>query len=44
MCKYNLVEEGWIPCLMGDGTRESFGLRDVLVRAPDIREIFHESP
>ncbi|MEJ5330683.1 MAG: type I-E CRISPR-associated protein Cse1/CasA [Desulfobaccales bacterium] len=41
---FNLVDEPWIPCLMPDNRLQEFGLLEVLVRAPEIREIFHSSP
>lgn len=41
---FNLIDEPWIPCLMPDNRLQEFGLLEVLVRAPEIREIFHSSP
>lgn len=41
---FNLIDEPWIPCLMPDNRFQEFGLQEVLVRAPEIREIFHSSP
>lgn len=41
---FNLIEEPWIPCLLPDNRTEEFGLREVLTRAHEIREIFHPSP
>ena len=41
---FNLIDEPWIPCAMLNGSRQTFGLRDVLVRAQDIAEINGESP
>lgn len=47
--QFNLVDEGWIPCIMSGPEppverRRTFGLRDVLVHAPDIQEISDPSP
>ncbi|NLX22435.1 MAG: type I-E CRISPR-associated protein Cse1/CasA [Phycisphaerae bacterium] len=41
---FNLIDEPFIPCLMADGTQRDWGLRDVLTRAPEIREVRDESP
>lgn len=41
---FNLIDEPWIPCLMPDNRLQEFGLWEVLVRAPEIREISHPSP
>ncbi|MBM4285878.1 MAG: type I-E CRISPR-associated protein Cse1/CasA [Deltaproteobacteria bacterium] len=41
---FNLIEEPWIPCLLPDSRTREFGLLEVLVRSPEIREIFHPSP
>ena len=41
---FNLLDEPWIPCTMLDGRLESWGLRGVLERSPDIAEIRGESP
>ena len=45
MSKFNLIEEPWIPCLMikSNEIRE-FGLRDVLLKASEIKEIVDNSP
>jgi CRISPR system Cascade subunit CasA len=42
---FNLIEKAWIPCLLpgGEIPRE-LGIRDVLVRAAEIREIVDASP
>lgn len=45
MPSYNLVEEPWIPCVMvADGSVREFGLSDVLLRSPEVRELSHSSP
>ncbi len=42
---FNLLDERWIPCVMDeDGRAGEFGLREVLARAPEIREIADPSP
>lgn len=41
---FNLIDEPWIPCLMPNTCLQEFGLQEVLLRAPEIREIFHTSP
>ena len=41
---FNLVSQGFIPCLFPDGRRELLGLRDTLARAHEIREIRDDSP
>jgi len=45
MPSFNLVDEKWIPCLMApDGKPQELGIKDTLVRAHEIREIFDPSP
>ena len=44
MAAFNLLDESWVPCTMLDGRAESWGLRDLLVRAQDIAEIRGDSP
>ena len=44
MPSFNLACEKWIPCVMPNGKRDKFGLRDVLVHAHEINEIFDPSP
>ncbi len=45
MSSFNLVDQGWIPCVPLDGrTAVSLSLRDVFGRATDVREIVHASP
>ena len=41
---FNLLEEPWIPCIMLDGRMEQLSLRDTLVQAHTIREIYTDSP
>jgi len=44
MYSFNLVTEKWIPCILPDGTREDKSIREALIDAPEIQEIFDESP
>ena len=45
MPSFDLVDEPWIPCIMGaDGSSAELGLLEVLGRAPDIREVVDASP
>jgi CRISPR system Cascade subunit CasA len=45
MFRFDLVDEGWIPCVLADGGRlECLGLRETLRRAPEIREVADGSP
>jgi len=41
---YNLVDEGFIPCVFPDGRRRELGLRETLASAHEIREIRDDSP
>lgn len=41
---FNLIDEPWLPCIRADGKAEQLSLRDALVRAHEIRELFDESP
>lgn len=42
---FNLIDEAWIPCVMADeGAARLLGLREVLIRAPAIREVADPSP
>jgi CRISPR system Cascade subunit CasA len=41
---FNLVDEPWIPCLLPDHRAKEFGLREVLARAHEVKEIFHSLP
>lgn len=43
--RFNLVDERWIPCTwLRNGRRDELGLRDVLIHAPELREIDDPSP
>lgn len=44
MDPFNLVDEPWIPCLLSSGDRRDLGLRDTLIRAREVREIYDPSP
>src|SRR5262245_6008272 len=44
MPSFNLLEEGWIPCVMSDGEARELSLRNALIEADRIREIFDTSP
>lgn len=44
MPRFDLVEEGWLPCVLADGSRQDFGLREALVRAHEVRELADPSP
>lgn len=41
---FSLVEEGWIPCRLSDGTLRELGIRETLSRAHEIREVTDPSP
>lgn len=41
---FNLIDKSWIPVLTKNGTIEDVGLRDLLARAHELREIAHDSP
>lgn len=41
---YNLLHEGWLPCLDQDGQAAELGLRDALVRAHELRALNGDSP
>jgi CRISPR system Cascade subunit CasA len=41
---YNLIEEPFIPCVQLDGQTAEYGLRDVLIKAPEIAELRDGSP
>ncbi|MCL6622975.1 MAG: type I-E CRISPR-associated protein Cse1/CasA, partial [Syntrophobacterales bacterium] len=42
--RFNLIDEPWIPCILPNNRIIHLGLLDTLVRAREIREIFHPSP
>jgi CRISPR system Cascade subunit CasA len=44
MNSYDLIEQPWIECLDGSGKRVTLGLRNVLLQAPTLRGLAHESP
>ena len=41
---FNLIDEGFIPCVMEDGTRRDLGIRETLEQAHHILEIRDDSP
>jgi len=41
---FDLVNEGWIPCVMPDGRVRELGLLPTLANAPSIRELHDPSP
>lgn len=41
---FQLITEAWIPCLLPGRRSQAYGLLEVLVRAPDIVDIYHPSP
>lgn len=44
MPSFDLVDVGWIPCVLADGTPQELGLRDTLLRAHEIRALADPSP
>jgi len=44
MAEFNLIDEPWIPCIDLDNKRVEYGIRDTLLKAQDLREIYDESP
>ena len=45
MPEFNLVDQPWIPCLQRDGGKpQELSLRDTLIGAHEIRELFDNSP
>jgi CRISPR system Cascade subunit CasA len=44
LTEFNLIDEPWIPCTMGDGGRELLGIREALARAPAVAEVRGDSP
>ena len=41
---FNLIDQPWIPCTMLDGSHTELSLRETLLQAHEIREIFDQSP
>lgn len=41
---FNLLDEEWIPCVMASGEPRELSLRDTLVEAGQVREVFDSSP
>lgn len=41
---FNLIDQGWIPCMMEDGHSSELGLRELFAKADKIREIHGDSP
>ena len=41
---FNLIDQPWIPCTMPDGSHVELSLRDTLLQAHGICEIFDQSP
>jgi len=41
---FNLVDEPWLPCIQADGKSVDLGLRDALVQAHTLRELYGETP
>ncbi len=44
MASFNLIDQPWIPCLMGNGTAHELSLWDALDQARQVREIYDPSP
>jgi CRISPR system Cascade subunit CasA len=44
MPRFDLVDEGWLPCVRADGSRADVGLREALLRAHELRELSDPSP
>ena len=44
MAEFNLICEPWIPCVDQDGNRIEHGIRETLLKAHELVEIFDESP
>ena len=41
---FNVLNQGWIPVINGDGDRELLGIRETLARAHELKEISDPSP
>lgn len=44
MAEFNLIDEPWIPCIDTEGNSREYGIRDVLLKAHELREICDDSP
>lgn len=44
MPEFNLIDIPWIPCIDFHGQRVEYGIRDTLLKAHDLREIYDDSP
>ncbi|MBN1151928.1 MAG: type I-E CRISPR-associated protein Cse1/CasA [Dehalococcoidia bacterium] len=44
MAEFNLIDEGWIPCIHLDGKQAEYSIRDILLRAHNLREMCDGSP
>jgi CRISPR system Cascade subunit CasA len=44
MAEFNLIEKPWIPCIDPDGKLAEYGIRDTLLKAHKLREIYDDSP
>ena len=44
MNNFNLIDEPWIPCIDLQGRGVEYGIRDTLLKAHELREIFDNSP
>jgi len=44
MAEFNLIDESWIPCISRQGGSVEYGIRDVLLKAHDLREVCDGSP
>lgn len=44
MSDFNLIHEPWIPCIDRQGRGVEYGIRDTLLKAHELREIFDNSP
>lgn len=42
--RFNLVEERWIPVITSEGKQEKLGLKEVMLKAHQIRELYAPSP
>ncbi len=44
MSDFNLIDEPWIPCIDLQGRGVEYGIRDTLLKAHELREIYDNSP